>query len=67
MQEGPICDICHISPLRPHGFEQSSGFDRTEGDGKTTAWTNMTETLMWMIYLFNPIFSGVLIFVYVTP
>ena len=44
MQEGPICDICHIGPLRPHGFEQSSGFDRTEGDGKTTAWTNMTET-----------------------
>ena len=52
MQGGAICDICHISPLQPHGFEQSSGFDRTEGEVKTTALfktmglqrTDMTET-----------------------
>ena len=39
-------------PLQPHGFELSSGFDRIEGEVKTTAlfktmWlqsTDMTET-----------------------
>ena len=37
MQGGAICDICHIALLQPLGFEQSSGFDRTEGEVKTTA------------------------------
>lgn len=52
MQGGAICDICHIGPLQPHVFEQRRGFDRTEGEVKTSALfktirsqrTDMTET-----------------------
>ena len=51
MQGGARCDIVHIALLQLLGFKQSSGFDRTEGEVKTTALfktkgleqSNMTE------------------------